>query len=415
MGRMMVAAAAVVVMCTVVGGCRGGKAKAVEAGAPATLAEAMALLEADRPAWDDRPGLNLVRHPYEKLISGWIFVLDPGHGGDAKIPGFKKGPTGVREAEMNYRVAVLLKKMLEDAGAKVVLTRDGDYDLTLSERAWYANNIPRADGTLGADFFISIHHNAADAPTANYTSMWYHGPVDRASVELDMARCVQLHVTDAMRTVVPPRQTLFSDRQMFPRGFGVLGAARVPAFLVEASFFSNPAEEQRLTDAVYNLRTAVGIYRGICDYARGGRPTQTLATSDLPGGKVGLQATLDDGLTGGWGAELGRILESSIEVRADGAAVEHGFDWKSRVLTAELPGGAEFVEVRFANHWKNSNYPQRYRVVRGMTDGRSVTTLWPAGVSRDPAPASTRPSTGPSRRQPGDDATTRPTPRGLPW
>lgn len=349
-----------------------------EPAGPAPLSAALAMLD-DRPAWEDRPELHLSRHPNERLLKNWVIVLDPGHGGDAHIPGFKKGPTGVREAEMNFRVAILLKRLLEDAGAIVLLTRDGDYDLSLTERANVANNAPRPDGGVGADLFISLHHNAADRPTANYTSVWFHGPVDRASVDLDIARYVQIHVTEALRTIVPPGQTIFNDRQMYAGGFGVLRAARVPSILTESSFYTHPEEEQRLRDSIYNLRQAYAIYRALCDYARGGRPTQSLpVVSTRPDGTRELTTTLDDGLGGGWGAELGRILTSTIEVRWNDERLPHRYDVATRWLVVDLPAGAmgtENLEVRFANHWKHHNYPQRFviqadGVVRAMGPAR---------------------------------------------
>lgn len=349
------------------------------------MSQALALLD-HRPAWDDRPPLQLARHPYERLLKDWVIVLDPGHGGDAHIPGYKKGPTGVREAEMNFRVAVLLKRLLEDAGAIVLLTRDDDYDLSLTERAEIANNAPRPDGGIGADLFISIHHNASDRPTANYTSVWFHGPVDRASVELDVARYLQLQLTSALRTNVPPGQTIFNDRQMYAGGFGVLRAARVPAILTEASFFSHPEEEQRLRDSLYNLREAYAMYLALCEYARGGRPTQSLpVVRQLEGGARELTTTLDDGLAGGWGADLGRILQSTIDVRMGGVRLPHRYEPRTRQLSVLLPvatsaaADGDIVELRFANHWKHHNYPQRYRIA---AEG----AVTPLGPERDPLP-----------------------------
>ncbi|MFN4241652.1 MAG: N-acetylmuramoyl-L-alanine amidase [Tepidisphaerales bacterium] len=373
---------------------------------PAPLSAAMALLD-NRPAWDDRPPLNLPRHPYERLLKNWVIVLDPGHGGDAHIPGYKKGPTGVREAEMNFRVAVLLKRLLEDAGAIVYLTRDDDYDLSLTERAEIANTAPRPDGGVGADLFISIHHNASDRPTANYTSVWFHGPVDRASVELDVARYLQNQLTWGLRTSVPPGQAIFNDRQMYAGGFGVLRAARVPAILTEASFFSNPDEEQRLRDGLYNLREAYAMYLALCEYARGGRPTQSLpVVQRLDGGARELSTTLDDGLGGGWGADLGRILETTIDVRVAGVRLPHRYDPRSRRLTVLLPtvaeGQTQVVELRFANHWKHHNHPQRFEV---SADG----TVTPLGPDRDP-----RPTTGPIHPD-APVGTTRPGGSVRPW
>ncbi|HMO27495.1 MAG TPA: hypothetical protein PKB10_14640, partial [Tepidisphaeraceae bacterium] len=79
-----------------------------------------------------------------------------------------------------------------------------------------------------------------------------------------------------------------------------------------------------------------------------------------------LSTTLDDGLFGGWGAEIGRIIPSSIHVRVNGKTVPHTFDEKSRVLKA-IPGELSddaVVELRFMNIYKHSNHPQRYRVIR---------------------------------------------------
>lgn len=345
---------------------------------PASLEEALAMLE-QRPEWDERGPILPARHPNETLLKDWVIVLDPGHGGDAHLANYKRGPTGVREAEINFRVAVLLKRLLDDAGAKVILTRTGDYDLGLDERAEIANTAPRPDGGTGADLFLSLHHNAA-GPDANYTSVWFHGPVDDAEAELDVARYLAFNLTRALRTKVPKTQPIMNDRQMYPGGFGVLRHAKVPAVLTEASFHSHPPEEQRLRDAIYNLREAYAIYWALCEYARGGRPS-------IRGFRITeatLEMELDDGLFGGWGAELGRILPSTIDVRVNGSASPFEYDEKTRVLTAaaEVRAG-DVIEVRFANLFKHHNYPQRFRVSEAA-DGLS---LIPEARPRRPVPA----------------------------
>lgn len=348
-------------------------------GQPASLEQALAMLD-ERSAWDERGPVLPARHPNEALLKGWVIVLDPGHGGDAHLPDYKRGPTGVREAEINFRVAVLLKRLLDDAGARVILTRTGDYDLGLDERAAIANTAPRPDGGTGADLFLSIHHNAA-GPDANYTSVWFHGPVDDAEVELDVARYLAFNLTRALRTKVPKTQPIMNDRQMYPGGFGVLRHAKVPAILTEASFHSHPPEEQRLRDAIYNLREAYAMYWALCEYARGGRPS--IRNPRIDGATLTVE--LDDGLFGGWGADLGRILPSTIDVRVNGQSRRHEFDEKSRRLSATIPADPEgaVVEIRFANLFKQHNYPQHFRVERAAEG----LTLAPASRPRQPMPA----------------------------
>src|SRR5689334_11141302 len=113
---------------------------AKHAAGPTSIDQAMNMLD-HRPAWTQIPAVDVPRHPAEQYLNGMTFVLDPGHGGDAWKEHWKRGPTGVREAEINLRVGLLLGKLLREAGAKVVLTRESDTDLDLDERAAMANSV----------------------------------------------------------------------------------------------------------------------------------------------------------------------------------------------------------------------------------------------------------------------------------
>jgi N-acetylmuramoyl-L-alanine amidase len=357
------------------------------------LERAMKLID-DRAAWTDYPPINLPRHPAEKYLSGWTIVLDPGHGGDDggasdRRATHKRGPAGVREADVNLRVALLLRQLLSDAGVNVIMTRQGDDSIGLRERAQVANE---AD----ADLFISLHHNAVNKPETNYTSVWYHGPVDLAEHELDVARYVAHALGRELRTDVGKTSPVLDDKLMYNTGFGVLRACRVPAILLESSFYTNPAEEQRLRDAGYNLREAYAVYAGLCEYAYGGRPTQSLPEVRTDGSQVTMTTTLDPGLPPWWGADRNRIITSSVQVKLNGRPVEViDFDPKTRQLTAVLATSADaldntealptVVSLHHQNMFKHHNYPQRFRV--GFGAGGAV-TLEPVGPERR---AATRP------------------------
>ena len=381
------------------GGCREAplvqRVEVRELPGPATLAEAEAVLT-QRGDWTVVPPLAVPAHPAEKYLQGWAIVLDPGHGGHADREGYKRGPTGVREAEVNWRVSVLLQRLLTEAGAQVVLTRDGDEAISLADRAKVANTLRRQrDGVVGADLFISVHHNLSPNAGTNWTSVWFHDDPNHAEVGIDAGRYIAHRVGEALRTQVGVTSPLMTDRQMYDGGFGVIRASEVPAILLELSFYSNPEEEQRLRDGLYNLRSAYAIYLGLVEYAYGGRPSQeSIEVLGLDGGGGELRAKLRDGMPEGWwGGDRTRILRDGIAVTLDGQQLRFEFDAASRELTAELPAelleaepeGGHVLKLRHENFFKHANWPQRYGLER---DGEAwvVTPLPAQRLESDAAP-----------------------------
>jgi N-acetylmuramoyl-L-alanine amidase len=360
-----------------------------------------------RAEWTAHPTINIPRHPAEKFLRDLTIVIDPGHGGEdgggnsKQRPGYKAGPAGEKEAFMNLRVSLLLRRLLDDAGAHVIMTRQGDDTIGLTERAEIANKAKRRrDGGVGADLFVSIHHNAGGGPTSNYTSVWYHGTVDDNEPDIDVARYIALRLGDAMRTQVAKTSPIFSSQLMYDGGFGVLRACDVPGVLCECSFYTDPAEEQRLRDAGYNLREAYAIYLGLCDWAYCGRPTQTTPTIESAGGELRMTCTLDEGLPPWWGSDRNRILRSTIQVTLDGQVLHSEFDELSRRLSATLPSiastGEHVLAIQHANMFKNHNWPQRYRL-RASNTGDTVVEPMPARRPRN-QPA-TRPASRPTTRR----------------
>lgn len=267
--------------------------------------------------------------PYARHLKDVRIVLDPGHGGRANRPGWKRGPTGLREAEVNLRVAEHLRDFLEAVGAQVIMTRAADVYLDpddgkdLSARAAIANRWP-------ADLLLSIHHNAGADPNANYTSVYYHGAPDHNAVSIRAARFIWEALNDALRLEQLLDCGVVSDYTIFPdKGFRILRDARVPAILSEAAFHSNPEEEQRLRDATYNRREAYGLFIGLARWAQAGLPRVRLvepADGRLQAGKP-IVLRLDDGLSGrgGLGMKLPQFVRDSIVVGHEGAALPFDF------------------------------------------------------------------------------------------
>lgn len=216
-------------------------------------------------------------------------IIDPGHGG--KDPG-AIGRRGVQEKEVNLKIARYLRKVLTEKGLKVVLTRASDRFVSLKKRTEIANKNRDA-------FFVSIHANSARGkrqtprgfevyylseemddwtravakrenaafqftPEKNYflsrnanISLWdiIYSENRIESMELAEAICRGL-----------AQETNLRNRGVKGGNFYVLRGIDLPGVLVEVGFLSNPKEEIRLKNPVYQYKIARGIARGIMSY-----------------------------------------------------------------------------------------------------------------------------------------------------
>lgn len=315
-------------------------------------------------SWSELPDPAFPVPAYARFLKGATIVLDPGHVGQnlrGKSPNFKRGPTGLREAIANLNVALYLREFLTAAGANVVLTREEDRALDLSDaedlraRAEVANQ-------HRADLFVSLHHNASGTPTTNFSSIWYHKSPDQSKASLAAARYLLTGLNDALRLENQLECPILSDELLYADGgLAVLRHARVPAVLVESSFHSNPLEEQRLKDPVYNRREAYGLFLGLARWAQAGLPrVRVVEPTDgrvRAGDKV--VVALDDGLSGrgGWGQEKVKILGDSIVVKLDDVPIDFTADLLRDRLSLTAPptttAGARTIYVNFSNIFGN--------------------------------------------------------------
>ena len=298
--------------------------------------------------------------PHARHLKGFKICLDPGHGGQAHVPDYKRGPTGLREAAVNLRVALHLRELLKQVGANVIMTRTDDSYVSLVRRSQIANE-------AGVDLFISLHHNGIDNPKVNYTSTWYHGDADDSRQSLDLARYIQLGVSDALQLPTSPASGLYSDKLITTAGFGVLRLTECPAVLCEASFLSNPAEEARLRTEDYLKKEARGYFLGIARYVEGGFPKGTLVSpkhaSVIQTKTLHLQIQVTDGLheRGAWMLKRQQVFTDSIKVKVDNAAVPHHYDPETDQITVAvekpLSNGVHVVEIELVNYYGNHSLP----------------------------------------------------------
>jgi N-acetylmuramoyl-L-alanine amidase len=200
-----------------------------------------------------------------------VVVIDPGHdqrgnpetepiGPGSSTRKIKDGGgtsgvvSGLREAELNLRVALRLRPLLERAGVRVVMTRTKTAGASMGNiaRARIANR-------AGAALFLRIHADGSSDPTARGTHVLYPAlyrgwtdDVYRASKRA--ATIVQAETRRALG---------FPDRGLQERSdFTGFNWADVPVILVEMGFMTNPTDDRLLATSGYQRRAAVGMCRG---------------------------------------------------------------------------------------------------------------------------------------------------------
>ena len=176
-------------------------------------------------------------------LRGLTICIDPGHGGE-QLGG---DAHGLSEKTIVLLVSLRLRELCEAAGARVVMTRVTDIDLSLDRRCEIAN-------TCGCDLFLSVHANIAPGndPVTGFEA--FYNPVSTNGARFAKNLCDAIDaVTDA------PNRGAKRD----PRGLRVLEKTKMPAVLFELGFLSNRAEGRRLNNPDYQKALAKGLLDGI--------------------------------------------------------------------------------------------------------------------------------------------------------
>jgi N-acetylmuramoyl-L-alanine amidase len=181
-------------------------------------------------------------------LRGLTIVVDAGHGGH------DIGAPGKQSVEKNHAldIALRLRKELDKRGATVLMTRDGDYFVSLQGRVDFANS-------RRADLFISCHIDAAPGSTATGSTTYYYSAISQP-----FAREVQNELAKASG---------LKSKGIIQRKLFVTRKTWMPSVLTESCYISNPREEKLLLDPNFRQRLANGMAQGIANYiARYGKP-----------------------------------------------------------------------------------------------------------------------------------------------
>lgn len=186
-------------------------------------------------------------------VKNKIITIDPGHGGSDSGA---VGHNGYTEKEGAFAISQKVSSILNQSGAKVVMTRDSDVDV-YGPNASARNELQaRVDvgNNANSDIFVSIHCNAFVNPAANGTQTFYYGSSYQGQ---RLAQSIQEKMIEANG---------LRDRGISTCNFYVVKHSYMPAVLIETAFITNYDEEALLSDDEWQTTMAKAIAEGINEY-----------------------------------------------------------------------------------------------------------------------------------------------------
>lgn len=186
-----------------------------------------------------------------------LVIIDAGHGGDD--PG-KIGVDGVQEKDLNLKMALALRDLLEQQDVEVLMTREdagGLYDERTSNKK--VQDMRRRCELINREkpaCVISIHQNSYHEESIHGAQVFYY-KTSKESGEL--AKILQKELA---RVVEPTnhRQAKANDT------YYLLKKTEAPTVIVECGFLSNWDECAKLQNEEYQAKLVWAIQMGVLKY-----------------------------------------------------------------------------------------------------------------------------------------------------
>ncbi|WP_313629539.1 N-acetylmuramoyl-L-alanine amidase [Enterococcus italicus] len=172
-------------------------------------------------------------------------VLDPGHGGE-DVGSLDNSET-IYEKTLTLATAKAVKKILEDAGIKVIMTR------TKASQYTTLANVANTANDANANLFISFHYDNYDYANQaeGYTTYYYYAHSEAFA--------------NAIHSELAASNTL-SDRGIQTANYMVLRNSFVPGVLLELGFLNNDRDLATMNTDAYRQMVGEAILSGIKNY-----------------------------------------------------------------------------------------------------------------------------------------------------
>lgn len=193
-------------------------------------------------------------------IRSTVVVIDAGHGG--RDPG-ASGRSGITEENVNLKIALKLRRLIEQGGGTAIMIREDDTGLYTEEgnrmdtrKSEDLKNRHALINSCGADILISIHLNSFPQ-SQYYGAQTFYMKNEEKSKRL--AESIQKELIKVLNRG-NERKAKTTDSMY------ILKNNNMPGALVECGFLSNHEEERLLDDEHYQEKVAWSIFVGIVRY-----------------------------------------------------------------------------------------------------------------------------------------------------
>ena len=188
-----------------------------------------------------------------------LIGIDPGHGGDD--PGMI-GVGGLEEKGINLEIALKLKKVLEEKGFAVIMTREKDQGLYDEDsRNQKAQDMQRRIALIRENspvLCVSIHQNSYQDPAVYGPQVFYY---EDSAQGKTLAELIQTELNTRLEVKRPRSPKGNKTYYLLKRSESVLN-------IVECGFLTNQEEAGLLQQEEYQQKIAQAVAEGICTYLR---------------------------------------------------------------------------------------------------------------------------------------------------
>ncbi len=203
---------------------------------------------------------NVTKETINMPVTNKVILLDAGHGG---IDSGAVGKTAL-EKDINLKIVLKIRSLLEESGALVFLSREEDESLYIEDknktiRQRYNENLKNRKLLIKeskADIFVSIHLNSFSKEKYYGAQSLYPTGDEESKV---LAKCIQEELKRVLDKNNERKVKGRDDLYLFKNN-------TVPSVLIECGFLSNEREEALLKKEEYQEKIAWAIYLGIQKY-----------------------------------------------------------------------------------------------------------------------------------------------------